>query len=150
MRIRTAEGRPALLTYCANVHPGESLGDVLQAVARFAGPVRRRLGAAEMGLGLWLSRGALHELRAEGMARLGQALADQGLFVFTLNGFPYGDFQAPVVKRRVYHPDAGTAERRAYLAELAEALCALLPDDIGAGTISTLPLGHREEADDGL
>jgi sugar phosphate isomerase/epimerase len=150
MRIRTAEGRPALLTYCANVHPGETLADVLTAASRFGGPVRRRLPAAEMGLGLWLSRGALTELRGPGLERLRQALAREGLFVFTLNGFPYGDFQAQVVKRRVYHPDAGTAERRAYLRELAEVLSALLPDDVEAGTISTLPLGHREEAGPGL
>jgi sugar phosphate isomerase/epimerase len=146
MRIRTAEGREALLTYCANVHAGETLSDVLEMASRFAGPVRCRLGVAEMGLGLWLSRTALTELRAEGLARLRDALADEGLFAFTLNGFPYGDFQAAVVKRRVYHPDAGTEERRTYLRELAEALTSLLPDDLDAGTISTLPLGHRGEA----
>jgi sugar phosphate isomerase/epimerase len=150
MRLRTAAGRPALLTYCANVHPGETLGDVLSMTARFAGPVRRRLGAGEMGLGLWLSRAALTELRGDGLARLREALAREGLFAFTLNGFPYGNFQAPVVKRLVYHPDAGTAERRAYLYELAEALGALLPADVESGTISTLPLGHRQEADGGL
>jgi sugar phosphate isomerase/epimerase len=95
---------------------------------------------------LWLSRAALTELRAEGLDRLRDALADEGLFAFTLNGFPYGNFQAEVVKRRVYHPDCGTDERRTYLRELAEVLSALLPDDLEAGTISTLPLGHREEA----
>ena len=150
MRIRTAEGRPALLTYCANVHPGETLADVLDMASRFAGPVRCRLEAPEMGLGLWLSRAALTELRAEGLNRLRDALADEGLFTFTLNGFPYGNFQAEVVKRRVYHPDCGTDERRTYLRELAEVLSALLPDDLEAGTISTLPLGHREEADPDL
>jgi sugar phosphate isomerase/epimerase len=150
MRIRTPKDRPALLTYCANVHAGEALSDVLEMAGRFAGPVRRRLQVEEMGLGLWLGRAALSELRGEGLGRLREALAGQGLFAFTMNGFPYGDFQAAVVKRRVYHPDAGTAERRAYLLELAEALCALLPDDLEAGTISTLPLGHRQEADAGL
>src|SRR6185295_10233963 len=55
-------------------------------------------------------------------------------------------FQAGVVKRAVYHPDAGTDARREYLLEVAEILAALLPEDIEAGTISTLPLGHREEA----
>ena len=150
MRIRTSGGHPALLTYCANVHPGESLAEVLEMAGRFAGPVRCRLGLAEMGLGLWLSRPALTELRAEGLSRLRDTLADEGLFAFTLNGFPYGDFQAGVVKRRVYHPDAGTDERRLYLLELAEALSSLLPDDLEAGTISTLPLGHRAEAGPGL
>jgi sugar phosphate isomerase/epimerase len=146
MRITTARGQPALLTYCANVHPGEGLADVLAMLTRFAGPVRRRLGVDAMGIGLWLSRAALTELRARGVPRLQEALAREGLFVFTLNGFPYGNFQAAVVKRRVYHPDAGTDARREYLLELAETLAALLPDGIESGTISTLPLGHRDEA----
>jgi sugar phosphate isomerase/epimerase len=147
MRVTTGAGRQALLTYCANVHPGESLGHVLDALGRFAGPVRRALGRGAMGIGLWLSRPALTELRASGVEVLRDALDAQGLFVFTMNGFPYGNFHAPVVKRRVYHPDLGTDERRAYLLELAEVLAALMPPDVSAGTISTLPLAHRGEAE---
>jgi len=146
MRLTTQSGRQALVAYCANVHPGETLADVLAAIARFAGPVRRALGVSELGLGLWLSRKALSEVRAEGVERLRDALAQNRLFTFTLNGFPYGNFQAEVVKRAVYHPDLGTVERRQYLLELAATLAELLPDDVDTGTISTLPLGHREEA----
>jgi len=146
MRLTTRTGQQALVAYCANVHPGESLADVLAAIDRFAGPVRAALGVSELGLGLWLSRKALSELRAEGTLVLRDALAKNRLFTFTLNGFPYGNFQAEVVKRAVYHPDLGTDERRRYLFELATTLAELLPDDIDTGTISTLPLGHREEA----
>src|SRR5262245_12686692 len=109
MRLLSARGKPALLTYCANVHPGETLDDVLRALRRFAGPVRRRLGVAQLGVGLWLGRGALDQLRAAagggggdggggGAAALRAALQEEGLFVFTLNGFPYGNFHAEVVK----------------------------------------------------
>jgi sugar phosphate isomerase/epimerase len=144
MRVQTAAG-PGLLSYCANVHPGETLADVLAALRRFAGPVRRVLGVPSMGLGLWLSRRALTELRAAGVDVLQDALAAEGLVAFTMNGFPYGNFQGAVVKREVYRPDAATDERREYLFELAEVLAALVPGNAAEATISTLPLGHREE-----
>jgi sugar phosphate isomerase/epimerase len=144
MRVETAAG-PGLLSYCANVHPGETLADVLASLSRFAGPVRRELGAPSMGLGLWLSRRALTELRAAGVSVLRDALAAEGLVVATMNGFPYGNFQGEVVKREVYRPDLSTDARREYLFELAEVLAALVPADTAEATISTLPLGHRDE-----
>ncbi|HET6280603.1 MAG TPA: metabolite traffic protein EboE [Polyangia bacterium] len=149
MRLRTARGKPALLCYCANVHPGETLDDVRAALHRYARPIREALGVPQMGVGLWLSRGALDQLHEEGptgLDRLRDGLAEDGLFVFTMNGFPYGNFQADVVKRDVYHPDWSTRQRQRYLVELAETLAALMPDDISDGTISTLPIAHREEA----
>lgn len=146
MRLRTAPGRPALLSYCANVHAGETLDDVMLALRRYAGPIREALGVPELGVGLWLSRGALDQLRQVGVEVLRRTLAENGLFVFTMNGFPYGNFQAEVVKRDVYHPDWSTDERRQYLLHLAETLAVLMPEDIADGTISTLPIAHREEA----
>jgi hypothetical protein len=144
MRVATAAG-PALLCYCANVHPGESLADVLSSLRRFAGPVRRELGVDSMGIGLWLSRQALSEVRAQGIGTLRDTLDELGLFVFTMNGFPYGNFQGEVVKREVYRPDMTTDARREYLYECAEVLAELMPADVHEGTISTLPLGHRDE-----
>src|SRR5687768_372212 len=122
MRLELPAQRTALLAYCANVHPGESLADVLAMTARFAGPVRRELDVEALGLGLWISRRALDELRREGTARLASALEREDLFCFTLNGFPYGNFHSDVVKRAVYHPDLSTPERTAYLVALAELL----------------------------
>jgi sugar phosphate isomerase/epimerase len=144
MRVATAAG-PALLCYCANVHPGESLADVLASLRRFAGPVRRELGVDSMGIGLWLSRRALDEVRAQGLEALRETLQAERLFVFTMNGFPYGNFQGEIVKREVYRPDMTTDARREYLYQCAEVLAALMPADVNEGTISTLPLGHRDE-----
>jgi hypothetical protein len=67
------------------------------------------------------------------------------LFVVTLNGFPYGNFHAEVVKRAVYHPDLTADARREYLYGLAAVLSELLPGDAPEGTISTLPVGHAAE-----
>ncbi len=146
MRIRTHGGASAILGYCANVHPGESLDSVLHAVRHFGGSVRAELDVRELSFGLWLSHVALKELEAAGLDALRAALESAGLLVCTMNGFPYGNFQDGVVKRRVYHPDLGTDERRDYLLGLSRVLARLLPPDLREGTISTLPIGHREEA----
>ena len=145
MWLQSRGGAPALLTYCANAHSGESLSDTLASIERFVGPVRARLGVDRMGAGLWLSRTALTELASAGTERLRRHLEDHGLFAFTLNGFPFGDFHAESVKRRVYHPDWSTDTRREHTVELGRALAALLPDDVDEGTVSTLPFGHRAE-----
>jgi hypothetical protein len=145
MRIRTSNGKRGFLGYCANVHPGESLSAVLHAVRHFGAAVRAELDVDQLALGLWLSRSALTELEQVGSYELRDALAESRVFVGTLNGFPYGDFHAEVVKRRVYHPDLGTDERRQYLLGLARGLAELMPADMAEGTISTLPVGHRAE-----
>ena len=148
MRLAIGGGRTALLTYCANVHPGERLADVWAALDA-AASVRAELGLARMAVGLWLSRPALDQLVAAGANRggalLGEELARRELEVFTFNGFPYGNFHAPVVKRAVYHPDWSTRERSAYTLALAEILTMVMPRDLDDATISTLPLAHRQE-----
>ena len=141
--------------YCANVHPGETLDDVLRAISHFAKGVREELAAPALSLGLWLGQQSLAELRGSGerLDELRRALDAAGVFVVTLNGFPYGNFHAEVVKRQVYHPDLGSPQRRQYLHQLAELLTVLLPaghreGDDAEGTISTLPVGHRGEHSD--
>jgi hypothetical protein len=145
MRIRTRHGRAAFLGYCANVHPGETLEAVYSAVTHFGAGVRRALDVPSLSLGLWLGHDSLLALQAQGSAELARALEAAGVFVVTLNGFPYGNFHAPVVKRLVYHPDLASSERREYLHGLARVLSELLPSDASEGTISTLPVGHRGE-----
>ena len=147
MRLLLPDGRRALVSYCANVHPGERLTD-LWAALDAAQLVRTSLGVDQLGLGLWIARAALAELGASpggAAAFLPDELAWRGLEVVTINGFPYGNFHADVVKRGVYHPDWTTDERRAYTMALAEILAAVLPPDREVGTISTLPLAHRGE-----
>lgn len=147
MRLHLGDGRPAHVSYCANVHPGERLTD-LWAALDAAQLVRTSLGLDRLGLGLWIARAALAELGAApgGAATfLADELAWRGLEVVTVNGFPYGNFHADVVKRAVYHPDWTTEERRAHTLALAELLAAVLPADRAGGTISTLPLAHRGE-----
>lgn len=139
---------PLHVAYCTNVHPGESLDEIVAQLRTYAGPVRERLGWPRLGVGLWLARPVATELAAPGaMATLRDVLAELGLEVVTLNGFPYRSFHGEGDKTRVYRPDWSEPERVAYTLDLARILARLLPEDVQDGSISTLPLAWRERWD---
>lgn len=155
MRLRLSGDRTLHAGYCYNVLPGESVAALCEQARRICGPVRARVGVARMGVGLWIAQPAAVELRApDALAALRAALDAEGLYVFTLNGFPYGGFHAPRVKERVFEPTWADAARVEYTLDLARILAALLPDDVAGGSISTVPLGpaavDRALAGDGL
>jgi sugar phosphate isomerase/epimerase len=145
LRFRHPDGSVIHLAYCTNVHPAEDLDGVLAQLSRYAEPVRRRLDAAVLGVGLWLSADLAAALAtdAEAVRRLRTELAARGLEVVTFNGFPYCGFHDPVVKHAVYTPDWTEPARLAYTLNLATVLGALLPEDAEQGSISTLPLAWR-------
>jgi sugar phosphate isomerase/epimerase len=130
----------AELTYCSNVHPGTDLAAVERNIAGPIAGVRRHRDLARMGCGLWLSAAAARAL-AEAPERLSRLLDRHGLFLFTLNGFPYGDFHTERVKEAVYTPAWDEDARLAYTLDLARVLTRCLPHDHVEGTISTLPIG---------
>jgi sugar phosphate isomerase/epimerase len=132
--------RPLHLTYGLNVHRGEGWGEVRAALE---GPVleaRRRVAPGRpFGLGLRLGRRAASELRrGRALADFAAWLRERDLYVFTINGFPYGRFHGGPVKARVYRPDWRARERRDYTVDLARLLAAILPEGV-AGSISTVP-----------
>jgi hypothetical protein len=93
-----------------------------------------------MGVGLWLAAPAAEQLES-GAELLREALAVNGIWLFTLNGFPYGDFHRARVKQAVYSPAWDRPERRHYTLNLARILSFCLAPWAECGTISTLPLG---------
>ena len=143
------------LTYCLNIHPGEGWAENLAAIRTHTLAVRRALGVTDgFGLGLRLSWQAAQELgQPVALAEFARFLHDEGLYVFTVNGFPYGRFHGTRVKEQVYEPDWRTPERVAYTARLARILTALLTEaeaetslvetEGGCGSISTLPGSYR-------
>lgn len=137
------------LSYCTNIHPGESWADVRAAVAEHTVAVKQRVCLDRpFGVGLRLSARAAAELREPGRLEEVRAWLDAcGLYVFTVNGFPYGPFHGTPVKESVYRPDWSEPERATYTDALAEALAALLPAGED-GTISTVPgcFGPRASA----
>jgi sugar phosphate isomerase/epimerase len=134
----------AHLTYCTNIHPGESWSQVFENLRTHVLAVKERACAEEaFGLGLRLSAAAARELGAPGeLERFRGFLAEQNLYVFTLNGFPYGPFHAEPVKTSVYRPDWSEAARAEYTSALAQLLAKLLPSGV-VGSISTVPGGFK-------
>lgn len=132
------------LTYCTNIHPGEDLAAVRGALRTYTRAVAQRVGGnAPFGVGLRLSAAAAGALAGPGaLAELRGLLDDLGLYVFTVNGFPFGAFHGTRVKERVYAPDWREVDRVDYTVRLAEHLTALLPEGVD-GSISTVPGGFR-------
>jgi hypothetical protein len=145
MRLMHPDGTIVHLAYCTNVHPAEDLPGVLRQLDQYAEPVRERLEAPRLGLGLWLAHDAARALVDDppALTRLRNALTARGLEVVTLNGFPHRGFHEPVVKHAVYRPDWTDPARLHHTLDLARLLAFLLPSDAARGSISSLPLGWR-------
>src|SRR5947207_13998549 len=113
-------GRPHL-TYCTNIHRGESWPEVRANVATHVTAVKARVAPDRpFGVGLRLSGAAAATLAAPvELAAFRAFLDESGLYVFTINGFPYGPFHGTPVKEQVYRPDWLEDARLAYTDELA-------------------------------
>ena len=148
------------LTYCSNIHPGESWAEVRANFDRFVLSVRDRLDVdGDFGIGLRLSARAASELSApDTLAEFREFLRRERMYVFTINGFPYGTFHGARVKEDVYLPDWRDPERLRYTNELADLLAELLPEAGPGkaaieGSVSTVPgafkpaLGGRDDID---
>lgn len=130
------------VTYCTNIHPGESWEEVLANVERHAVDVKRRVARGRrFAVGLRLSARAAAAASEPGeLERLRALLERHGLYVFTINGFPYGDFSCTRVKENVYRPDWLEPERLAYTNQLSALLGELLrTGPVLTGSVSTVP-----------
>lgn len=140
MRLEIA-GRPHL-TYCTNIHPGETWPEIRRNVERYVLQVKAKVAPDRAyGIGLRLSDQAARSLgEPKESDTFRQFLANHNLYVFTINGFPHGAFHGTQVKERVYLPDWLEDERLAYANRLACLLADLLPDHPSIeGTVSTVP-----------
>ena len=91
------------LTYCTNIHPGETWEEVRRNLGEHVPAVRARLTSDRpFGIGLRLSGEAARGLaQPEALREFKAFLARERLYVFTLNGFPYGTFHGKRVKEEV-------------------------------------------------
>jgi sugar phosphate isomerase/epimerase len=133
------------LGYCTNVHPGETWAQTFDALERWTLEVKRRLGrSGSYGIGLRLSDRASRELSERtALLEFQRWLERHDCYVFTINGFPFGQFHAGAVKERVYLPDWTQPERVDYTVRLFELLSKLVPASV-EGSVSTLPGGLKE------
>ena len=138
--------RPGLLdlTYCTNIHAGESWAEVAASIGQYAVPLQKRLaGDDPFGLGLRLSAVAATALLCgTQLYDFNKFLTEHQLYVAVINGFPYGSFHGEVVKSEVFAPDWRDVARAKYTLDLAEILSSLLPAGMDGG-ISTLPLSYK-------
>jgi sugar phosphate isomerase/epimerase len=137
------------LTYCTNVHRGETWAETFATLQTHTLAVRERVASrAPFGIGLRLSARAARELEDGQTRRAFQRwLETHDAYVFTLNGFPYGPFHGAPVKEAVYRPDWTAPERLDYTKRLCNLLAELLPPDAD-GSISTLPGSFKAFAPD--
>ncbi len=132
------------LTYCTNIHGGEKWEDHFKLLREHFPQVKQAVSPHRpMGLGLRLSDLASRALLdRDKLNELKNWLADEDGYVFTMNGFPFGDFHEDVVKAQVHAPDWTTPERWAYTKRLFDILAQLLPEGMDGG-VSTSPLAYR-------
>lgn len=132
------------LAYCTNIHRGESWEEVRQALVTHALAVRDRVApGAPFGLGLRLGAAAARDLSdRKTRVEFQRWLERENCYVFTVNGFPYGQFHGTRVKEQVYRPDWATPERLEYTNLLFDLMAELAPPG-GEGSVSTLPISFK-------
>jgi hypothetical protein len=138
----------AHLTYCTNVHPAQSWSEVRDTLGYYLPQIKARVSPqAPFGVGLWLSELAARELdEPVALAQFKVFLRTHDLYVFTLNGFPFGHFHQQSVKDAVYLPDWRDPRRLEHSNRLARLLAQLLPDDQEIeGSISTVAGGFKPQ-----
>ncbi len=132
------------LTYCSNIHPGESWQHVLDNLESHGLSVKRQVSPdASFPLGLRIAQQASVELDAAKIAQFRAWCEQHDCYLLTINGFPYGTFHDQPVKAAVYEPDWRTQERVVYtkrLADLAVALTTRAPQI----SISTVPIAYKQ------
>lgn len=133
------------LAYCTNIHRGETWLETFDALKKYTLAVRNRVAPNKpYAIGLRLSQRAAEELRERATLSGFQKWLEQNhCYIFTINGFPYGQFHGTRVKEKVYLPDWTSPQRVAYTNLLFDLLAQLLPKDV-EGSVSTVPCGFKE------
>ena len=135
----------AHLAYCTNVHRGNSWQETFDSLENYVMKVREGVAPEErFAIGLRLGADAARELAdPRELYEFRKWLDQKNAYVFTINGFPYGNFHGSRVKEEVYRPDWTTNERLDYTLLLFSILEKLLePGE--EGSVSTLPGSFKE------
>lgn len=140
------------LSYCTNIHPGQDWKHTFESLKQHVPTIKAAVSnSASFGLGLRLSNTASEELATGNqMEQFQDWLHENDVYVFTMNGFPYGNFHDERVKDNVHAPDWTTEDRLIYTLRLFDQLAILLPEGQSGG-ISTSPITykywHKTDAD---
>jgi hypothetical protein len=133
------------LTYSTLVHPADDWEQLYNSLVTYLPKVKERIaGNKAFGVCLRLSASSAATLSASAAERdkLKKFLADNNMYIYTVNAFPYGAFKGTVVKEQVYEPDWRSEERTRYTINVADVLA-----DVGAPgmalSIQSAPLGFK-------
>lgn len=138
-------GKYGHLTYSTLVHPGDTWPEMWNSLTTYVPQVKKRFCPDKpFGVSLRLSNSSATTLvnsPAE-RAQLKSFLADNDLYLYTVNAFPFGPFKNQIVKEQVYEPDWRGEERTRYTMNVANILA-----DVGAinvnPSIQSPPLGFK-------
>ena len=105
------------LSYCSNIHPGEIWEEHFSNLQATVPKVKKTVCPDQaMGLGLRIANQASIDLteNPNKLTALKNWLKEEDIYIFTLNGFPYGGFHNTIVKDQVHAPDWTTQDRVNY------------------------------------
>ena len=134
-----------LLTYSTLVHPGDTWAEMWDSLTTYVPQVKQRVSPNDpFGVSLRISASSAQTLTADAgeRARLSAFLADNDMYLYTVNAFPYGPFKNTIVKEQVYEPDWRSDERAVYTMQVADILAEVAAADIEP-TIQSPPLGFK-------
>lgn len=133
------------LAYCTNIHRGETWREMLDSLKNHALAVREKVcPRASFAIGLRLSNQAAMELsERKTLLEFQKWLEKNDCYIFTINGFPFGQFHGAHVKEKVYLPDWTSPARLNYTNLLFDLLAEILPAGI-EGSVSTVSGSFKE------
>ena len=139
------------LAYCTNIHRGEGWDETFKTLEDYTLRVRDEVSPdLPYAIGLRLGHSAALELndsRTDNLKDFKAWLEKNNCYIFTINGFPYGQFHGARVKEQVYRPDWTHQSRVDYTNLLFDILVKLLPPGV-SGSVSTLPGSFKEFIND--
>lgn len=135
------------LAYCTNIHRGEGWNETFNGLNEYTLKVKEKVSQSDpFAIGLRLGYKAALELSETGSGNLDEFikwLDHNNCYIFSINGFPYGQFHGSRVKEQVYSPDWTFDSRVEYTNLLFDILAEILPSGM-SGSVSTLPGSFKE------
>jgi len=133
------------LTYSTLVHPGDTWEEMWHSLTTYVPAVKKRVCPDKpFGVSLRISGKSAERLTGDARerARLKAFLADNDMYLYTVNAFPHGAFKGERVKELVYEPDWRTDQRALYTMQVADILAEVAPAGI-APSIQSPPCGFK-------
>ena len=133
------------LTYSTLVHPGDTWEEMWDSLTRYVPAVKARIAPDKrFGVSLRLSGNSAARLTADAKERdkVKAFLADNDMYLYTVNAFPHGPFKNRVIKEQVYEPDWRTDTRAEYTMQVADILADLADEGVNP-SIQSPPLGFK-------